>query len=158
MLELRAKMYELSMTKRCRGLQKPAAENSSKRWCVVTYITTRSGPGHLPVFTCLVEVAGMTSSGEAARTKKQAEKYASMAAWSALKQFVNWTITPPLEADLSEEHKQNTIAWALAMPMTRRVVLPQCSSCLHSQLLDQYHPQGSDQCQQGEQGRIVWQL
>ncbi|KAH9533622.1 hypothetical protein CY35_18G062000 [Sphagnum magellanicum] len=56
----------------------------------------------------------MTSSGEAARTKKQAEKNAAMAAWSALKQFVNWTITPPLEADLSEEHEQNTIAWALA--------------------------------------------
>jgi hypothetical protein len=28
----------------------------------------------------------MTSSGEAARTKKQAEKNAAMAAWSALKQ------------------------------------------------------------------------
>ncbi len=27
---------------------------------------------------------------------------------------VNWTITPPFEADLSEEHEQNTIAWALA--------------------------------------------
>jgi hypothetical protein len=33
-----------------------------------------------------VEVAGMTFSGEAARTKKQAEKNAAMAAWSALKQ------------------------------------------------------------------------
>jgi hypothetical protein len=27
---------------------------------------------------------------------------------------VNRTVTPPLEADLSEEHEQNTIAWALA--------------------------------------------
>jgi hypothetical protein len=56
----------------------------------------------------------MTTSGGAARTKKQAEKNAAMAAWSALKQFVNRTVTPPLEADLSEEHEQNTIAWALA--------------------------------------------
>jgi hypothetical protein len=50
------------------------------------YTTVRSGPGHLPVFTCDVEVAGMVFPGEAAKTKKQAEKNAAMAAWSALKQ------------------------------------------------------------------------
>jgi hypothetical protein len=33
-----------------------------------------------------VEVAGLTFSGEAAKTKKQAEKNAAMAAWLALKQ------------------------------------------------------------------------
>jgi len=44
------------------------------------YSTTRSGPGHLPVFTCVVEVGGLTFSGEAANTKKQAEKNAAMAA------------------------------------------------------------------------------
>jgi hypothetical protein len=33
-----------------------------------------------------VEVTGMTFLGDAARTKKQAEKNAAMAAWSALKQ------------------------------------------------------------------------
>jgi hypothetical protein len=32
-----------------------------------------------------VEVTGMTFLGDAARTKKQAEKNAAMAAWSALK-------------------------------------------------------------------------
>lgn len=46
----------------------------------------RSGPGHLPVFTCTVELAGMNFAGEPAKTKKQAEKNAAMTAWSALKQ------------------------------------------------------------------------
>ena len=40
----------------------------------------------MPVFTCSVEVAGMTFQGEAAKSKKQAEKNAAMVAWSALKQ------------------------------------------------------------------------
>lgn len=49
------------------------------------YTTVRSGPGHIPVFTSSVELAGMSFSGEAAKTKKQAEKNAAIAAWSALK-------------------------------------------------------------------------
>ncbi|KAL5724429.1 Double-stranded RNA-binding protein [Ranunculus cassubicifolius] len=51
------------------------------------YTTERSGPGHLPVFISIVELAGINFTGEAARTKKQAEKNAAMAAWSALKQL-----------------------------------------------------------------------
>lgn len=50
------------------------------------YTTVRSGPGHLPVFTCNVDLAGMNFTGEPAKTKKQAEKNAAMAAWSFLKQ------------------------------------------------------------------------
>ncbi|EFJ14280.1 hypothetical protein SELMODRAFT_120579 [Selaginella moellendorffii] len=50
------------------------------------YTTVRSGPGHLPVFTCTVGVGGMIFTGEAAKTKKQAEKNAAMTAWSSLKQ------------------------------------------------------------------------
>ena len=50
------------------------------------YTTVRSGPGHVPVFSCTVELAGMTFTGEPAKTKKQAQKSAAMAAWSALKQ------------------------------------------------------------------------
>lgn len=50
------------------------------------YTTVRSGPGHLPVFTCTVELAGRSFTGEPAKTKKQAEKNAAMAAWSSLKQ------------------------------------------------------------------------
>ncbi|XP_020591678.1 double-stranded RNA-binding protein 3-like [Phalaenopsis equestris] len=51
------------------------------------YTTVRSGPGHQPVFTSTVELAGMCISGEPAKTKKQAEKNAAMVAWSALKQM-----------------------------------------------------------------------
>ena len=50
------------------------------------YTTVRSGPGHTPIFSCTVELAGMSFSGEPAKTKKQAQKNAAMAAWSALKQ------------------------------------------------------------------------
>ncbi|XP_021742333.1 double-stranded RNA-binding protein 2-like [Chenopodium quinoa] len=51
------------------------------------YTTIRSGPGHVPVFSCTVELAGMTFVGEPAKTKKQAQKNAAIAAWSALKQM-----------------------------------------------------------------------
>ncbi|KAM0883824.1 hypothetical protein ACQ4PT_031401 [Festuca glaucescens] len=51
------------------------------------YTTVRSGPGHSPVFASSVELAGLCFAGDAARTKKQAEKNAAMAAWSSLKQM-----------------------------------------------------------------------
>lgn len=49
------------------------------------YTTVRSGPGHVPVFLCTVELAGMSFTGEPAKTKKQAQKNAALIAWSALK-------------------------------------------------------------------------
>lgn len=49
------------------------------------YTTIRSGPGHVPNFSCTVEIAGMHFVGDPARTKKQAQKNAAMAAWSALR-------------------------------------------------------------------------
>lgn len=49
------------------------------------YTTVRSGPGHIPVFFCTVDIAKMSFTGEPAKTKKQAQKNAAMAAWSALK-------------------------------------------------------------------------
>lgn len=63
-----------------------------------SYTTVRTGPGYAPVFTCTVELAGMSFSGEQARTKKQAQKTAAMVAWFALKQctfemflfFLSW--------------------------------------------------------------------
>ncbi|KAJ7547464.1 hypothetical protein O6H91_08G087100 [Diphasiastrum complanatum] len=64
----------------------------------------------------MVEVAGMSFTGEAAKTKKQAEKNAAMAAWSALRLFANQgnsTLLLP-ESEVSEEQEQNTIARALA--------------------------------------------
>ncbi|KAI3731007.1 hypothetical protein L1987_62190 [Smallanthus sonchifolius] len=45
-----------------------------------TYTTFRSGLGHLPVFTCTVELAGCIFTGEPAKNKKQAEKNAAMSA------------------------------------------------------------------------------
>ncbi|KAG0472042.1 hypothetical protein HPP92_016588 [Vanilla planifolia] len=52
------------------------------------YTTVRCGPGHTPLFSCTVELAGMNFSGDSAKTKKQAQKNAAMAAWTALKKLV----------------------------------------------------------------------
>ncbi|KAH9323541.1 hypothetical protein KI387_018180 [Taxus chinensis] len=80
------------------------------------YTTTRSGPGHMPVFTCSVEVAGMTFSGEAAKSKKQAEKNAAMIAWSSLKQLGSQagSSSRSSENEGSDEQEQNSIARILA--------------------------------------------
>ncbi|XP_047318495.1 double-stranded RNA-binding protein 2-like [Impatiens glandulifera] len=51
------------------------------------YTTFRFGLGHLPVFTGVVELAGITFTGEPAKNKKQAEKNAALAAWTSLKQL-----------------------------------------------------------------------
>lgn len=50
------------------------------------YTTYRHGLGHLPAFTGIVELAGITFRGEPAKNKKQAEKNAALAAWLSLKQ------------------------------------------------------------------------
>ncbi|XWS32603.1 hypothetical protein CRYUN_Cryun22dG0004000 [Craigia yunnanensis] len=67
------------------------------------YTTVRSGPGHVPVFTCTVELAGMNFTGEPAKTKKQAEKNAAIAAWSALKRMPNLDSLTNKEADNHED-------------------------------------------------------
>ncbi|CAN6469386.1 unnamed protein product [Victoria cruziana] len=85
------------------------------------YTTVRSGPGHMPVFSCTVELAGMSFTGDPARTKKQAQKNAAMAAWSALKQLPHAnsssapsSSSPSLGSESSEEQEQVTIARVLA--------------------------------------------
>lgn len=85
------------------------------------YTTVRSGPGHVPVFSCNVELAGMTFSGEPAKTKKQAQKNAAIAAWGALKQLAQQkspSSTPSsslsLETEGSEEQEQVVIARVLS--------------------------------------------
>lgn len=80
------------------------------------YTTTRSGPGHMPVFTCSVEVAGMTFQGEAAKSKKQAEKNAAMVAWSSLKQLgsQSGSTSRSSENEGSDEQEQAVIARILA--------------------------------------------
>ncbi|KAL3693065.1 hypothetical protein R1sor_006716 [Riccia sorocarpa] len=119
----------------CKNLLQETAQRAGVSLPV--YTTTRSGPGHLPVFTCQVELAGMKFDGEAAKTKKQAEKNAAMAAWSALKQFaVQYMSTSSVpESEVTEEQEQNTIARALASvygkeerPLPQTGVLSQASS------------------------------
>lgn len=80
------------------------------------YTTTRSGPGHLPVFKCSVDLAGLRFYGETAKTKKQAEKNAAMAAWSALKQLsqLSGLCSSSCDSESSEEQEQITIARVLA--------------------------------------------
>ncbi|QCE09342.1 double-stranded RNA-binding protein 2-like [Vigna unguiculata] len=77
------------------------------------YTTYRSGLGHLPVFTGIVELAGISFTGEPAKNKKQAEKNAAMAAWSALKQLAKETASSSTEPENNDELEQITIARAL---------------------------------------------
>ncbi|XP_024539615.1 double-stranded RNA-binding protein 5-like [Selaginella moellendorffii] len=115
------------------------------------YTTVRSGPGHLPVFTCTVGVGGMIFTGEAAKTKKQAEKNAAMTAWSSLKQYAKQggTSATLLESEVTEEQEQNFVARALARAHgkdERSVLLAQQSTPSRTRLLPggghsgQYHP------------------
>ncbi|OWM66973.1 hypothetical protein CDL15_Pgr000425 [Punica granatum] len=84
------------------------------------YTTVRSGPGHVPIFSCTVELAGMSFMGQPARTKKQAQKNAAMAAWSALRKVTQYWSTsfsstsPALESKGKEEQDRVTIARFLA--------------------------------------------
>ena len=82
------------------------------------YTTVRSGPGHTPVFSCTVELGGMSFNGDPAKTKKQAQKNAAMTAWSALKQSPNLgsvsSSSSPIEHEGNEEQEQVIIAHALA--------------------------------------------
>nr|XP_023884892.1 double-stranded RNA-binding protein 5-like isoform X1 [Quercus suber] len=73
------------------------------------YTTIRSGPGHVPIFTCTVELAGMNFTGEPAKTKKQAEKNAAIAAWSALKKLPNLGAWTNKEAVTREEQDQAVV-------------------------------------------------
>ncbi|GMY13023.1 double-stranded RNA-binding protein 5 isoform X1 [Fagus crenata] len=78
------------------------------------YTTVRSGPGHVPIFTCTVELAGMNFTGDPAKTKKQAEKNAAIAAWSALKKFPNLGSLTSKEAVSREEQDQAVVARVLS--------------------------------------------
>ncbi|XP_047308460.1 double-stranded RNA-binding protein 2-like [Impatiens glandulifera] len=78
------------------------------------YKTFRSGLGHLPVFTGIVELAGIAFTGEPAKNKKQAEKNAALAAWTSLKQLAREdTSSSSSEAESTDELEQVKIARAL---------------------------------------------
>ncbi|KAL5224313.1 hypothetical protein ABZP36_010952 [Zizania latifolia] len=78
-----------------------------------SYTTERSGLGHLPVFTCTVELAGITFTGDPAKNKKQAEKNAASAAWSSLRQLVRQEANSSNEPESNDEQEQIRIARAL---------------------------------------------
>ncbi|MED6152144.1 Double-stranded RNA-binding protein [Stylosanthes scabra] len=61
----------------------------------------------------MVELAGITFTGEPAKNKKQAEKNAAMAAWSSLKQLAKETASSSSEPEINDELEQITIARAL---------------------------------------------
>ncbi|XP_076897263.1 double-stranded RNA-binding protein 6-like [Bidens hawaiensis] len=77
------------------------------------YTTSRSGLGHLPVFTCTVELAGCIFTGEPAKNKKQAEKNAAMSAWSSLKFLTQQSESLQLQKRNTEEQEHVTVARAL---------------------------------------------
>ncbi|XP_009381975.2 double-stranded RNA-binding protein 6 [Musa acuminata AAA Group] len=78
-----------------------------------SYTTVRSGLGHLPVFACTVELAGITFTGEPAKNKKQAEKNAALAAWLSLKQLAKKAASSSIEHENNDEQEQITIARVL---------------------------------------------
>ncbi|KAK0599362.1 hypothetical protein LWI29_004622 [Acer saccharum] len=86
------------------------------------YTTVRTGPGHVPVFSCTVELAGMSFTGEPSRTKKQAQKNSAMTAWSVLKRMspqastasTSSSSSPSVESKCNEEQEQVVIARFLA--------------------------------------------
>ncbi|KAK4436007.1 Double-stranded RNA-binding protein 6 [Sesamum alatum] len=77
------------------------------------YTTFRTGLGHLPIFTCTVELAGVIFTGDPAKNKKQAEKNAAMAAWLSLKSLVQQSENPTLEKPSKDEQEHVTAARAL---------------------------------------------
>ncbi|EOA24456.1 hypothetical protein CARUB_v10017714mg [Capsella rubella] len=72
------------------------------------YTSVRSGPGHIPTFSCTVELAGMSFKGESAKTKKQAEKNAAISAWFSLRKM------PSLDPLRGEEKEQEVVARVLS--------------------------------------------
>ncbi|XP_047321578.1 double-stranded RNA-binding protein 3-like [Impatiens glandulifera] len=80
------------------------------------YTTVRSGLGHATVFSCTIEIAGMSFSGEPAKTKKQAQKNSALVAWSSLKQLAQQRSTtsssscPSSDSNSSEEQDKTVIA------------------------------------------------
>ncbi|KAF8087646.1 hypothetical protein N665_0573s0017 [Sinapis alba] len=76
------------------------------------YTSVRSGSYHFPAFSCTVELAGMSFTGESAKTKKQAEKNAAIAAWSALRKMASLDTTGRKEN--GEEKEQEVVARVLS--------------------------------------------
>ncbi|CAN6293219.1 unnamed protein product [Urochloa humidicola] len=135
-----------------------------------SYTTERSGLGHLPVFTCTVELAGITFTGDPAKNKKQAEKNAASAAWAALKQLVREESNSSNEPENNDEQEQIRIARALLnyrlkekmamanyphaspfpkkfpMQPERKSSFGQSSQSSYSKILPLFRPKSSSRC------------
>eukprot|EP00250_Pteridium_aquilinum_P000583 c10668_g1_i1 orf=219-2285(+) len=89
----------------CKNLLQETAQRAGVSLPV--YTTIRSGPKHLPLFNCMVEVGGRNFVGEPAKTKKQAEKNAALAAWSALKHLTPASHMPLLLESSEADSRTN---------------------------------------------------
>ncbi|XP_020597142.1 double-stranded RNA-binding protein 6-like [Phalaenopsis equestris] len=78
-----------------------------------SYRTVRCGHGHHTSFTCAVELAEILFTGEPAKSKKQAEKNAAMAAWNSLKQLARQEMSSLSEPENNDELEQITVARVL---------------------------------------------
>ncbi|CAA0814455.1 Double-stranded RNA-binding protein 2 [Striga hermonthica] len=96
------------------GVYKNLLQEVSQRvgGCMPSYTTFRSGQGHLPVFTCTVELVGVLFTGDPAKNKKQAEKNAAMVAWLSLKSLAQQSETP-WEKTHKDEQEHVTVARVL---------------------------------------------
>ncbi|XVF31218.1 hypothetical protein REPUB_Repub16aG0126700 [Reevesia pubescens] len=101
----------------CKNLLQETAHRAGLNLPV--YTTVRSGPGHVPIFSCTVELGGMRFTGEPARSQKQAQKNAAIAAWSALRKLSQHgsssssspsSSSPSLESKGKEEQEQVIVA------------------------------------------------
>ncbi|XP_020584849.1 double-stranded RNA-binding protein 6-like isoform X2 [Phalaenopsis equestris] len=97
------------------GVYKNLLQEISRRVAapLPSYTTIRSGLGHQPVFTCNVELAGITFTGSPAKNKKQAEKNAAMAAWHLLKKLAKEATSSSSDPENNDEQDQSAIARAL---------------------------------------------
>ncbi|GAB2222733.1 hypothetical protein Drorol1_Dr00016857 [Drosera rotundifolia] len=77
------------------------------------YTTFKSGFGHLPLFSCTVELAGVSFTGVPAKNKKQAEKNAAMIAWLSLKQLAQEYSGSSSAMTNNDEQEHITVARAL---------------------------------------------
>ncbi|GMH07112.1 hypothetical protein Nepgr_008952 [Nepenthes gracilis] len=78
------------------------------------YTAYCSGLDHQPMFTGTVELSGIIFTGEPAKTKRQAEKNAALAAWGSLKQLAQQEASASSEVENPDELEQVTVARALS--------------------------------------------
>ncbi|XP_010532195.1 PREDICTED: double-stranded RNA-binding protein 2-like isoform X2 [Tarenaya hassleriana] len=103
------------------------------------YTTIRLGLRHVPLFSCTVELGGMSFMGEPARTKKQAQKNAAITAWVSLKRLAQQDSSTSVSAFSSssgskdyQEQDQVVIARALASLLSKSAATSNCLGKLHS--------------------------